>query len=99
VTEKMTREQAIAFYEARAWEPMTHRERAAFQLHHGRSCMPFSVFHEAVEKTLGRPVFTHEFGLNWDGLIAELNGAPAPTFAEILARLPADKTIVVEVKP
>ena len=24
-------------------------------------CMPFSIFQEAVEKTLGRPVWTHEF--------------------------------------
>jgi hypothetical protein len=41
-------------------------------------------------------VWTHEFGLNRDGLRAELAGkAKAPTFAEILGMLPADKTVVV----
>lgn len=28
----------------------------------GISTCPFSVFHEDVEKRLGRPVFTHQFG-------------------------------------
>lgn len=27
----------------------------------GIVCLPFSEFHEDVEKRLGRPVFTHEF--------------------------------------
>jgi hypothetical protein len=34
--------------------------------------MPFDVFHEAVEKTIGRPVFTHEFGVNANGIRAEI---------------------------
>ena len=47
--------------------------------------MPFDVFHEAVEKSLGRPVFTHEFGLNRDGMMKELCGdEPPPTFKDII---------------
>ena len=58
--------------------------------------MPFGVFHEAVEKTLGRPVFTHELGLNLVGLKAELLGlADAPTLEQVIALLPVERAIVV----
>lgn len=58
--------------------------------------MPFDMFHEAVEKTLGRPVFTHEFAFNYPGLKDELMGtADAPTLEQIIALLPEGKTIVV----
>ena len=33
----------------------------AFQLYEERLCMPFPLFHKAVEEALGRPVYTHEF--------------------------------------
>lgn len=40
----------------------------------GILCVSFSVFHEDVEKRLGRPVFTHEFGDRpfFEGEIKEL---------------------------
>ena len=60
--------------------------------------MPFDVFHEAVEKTCGRPVFTHEFGLSRDRLVLEIKGlVNAPTFDEVLSLIPAEKRIVFEV--
>lgn len=90
------KEAAIALAEAKHWEGMTHQERARFQLHTVELTMPFGVFQEAMEKTLGRPVWTHEFGLNLDGLIKEMNGdAPAPTMAQILELIPAEKRVVV----
>lgn len=93
---EMTREQAIAFAEAKGYELMSHRKRAEFQMTQKFLCMPFGAFHEAVEKTLERPVFTHEFGLNKEGLQKELLGEnPAPTFDEILALIPEEKRIVV----
>jgi hypothetical protein len=92
----MTKEQAIALSESGWWKPLSHRERAMFQMFEERLCMPFDVFHEAVEKALGRPVFTHEFGLNADGLKKELLGEqPAPTRDEIWNLIPADKRILV----
>lgn len=92
----MTRDQAIALFESKFWETMGFRERAMFQLFEDKLCMPFEVFHEAIEKALDRPVFTHEFGLNPDGLKAELMGeAPAPTFEQILALIPADKRVII----
>lgn len=95
-TKQLTREQAIAFHDSGAWREMDDRQRAVFQMEQDKLCMPFSVFHESIEKALGRPVFTHEFGLNREGLRAELVGtAEAPSFAEIIEMLPADRTIVV----
>ena len=93
----MTKEQAIKLAGTRFWEEMTFEQRAKFQLAERRLCMRFGVFHEAVEKTLGRPVFTHEFGLNYDGLVAEMfDGADPPTMDEIMEMIPADKRVVVE---
>jgi hypothetical protein len=92
----MTEAEAITLADSKFWETMTMRERAVFQMFESRLCMPFSVFHEAMEATLGRPVWTHEFGLNADGLKKELLGTgPAPTFEEIMDLIPAEKRIVV----
>lgn len=94
----LTKEEATALYESKFWEPMSYRDRAVFQMNEGRLCMPFEVFHEAMEKTLGRPIFTHEFGFNYNGLLNELmNGAPAPSLKEIINLIPADKRTVVAV--
>lgn len=95
-TSKLTKEQALSLYDSNFWENMSPRERAVFQMNEPRLCMPFEVFHEAMEKTLGRGVFTHEFGLNYDGLLKELmDGAPAPSFEEIMNLIPAEKRIVI----
>lgn len=96
-TEKqMTEEQAVEFYKSGAWESLNLRQRAVFQIQQQLLCMPFEKFHEAVEKTLGRPVYTHEFGFNWEGIYRELlEGGPAPTMEEIIGMLPPDKTFIV----
>ena len=92
----MTCEEAIKLFESKFWENMSLKERAKFQLFEKRLCMPWHIFHEAVEKTLGRPVYTHEFGLNRKGLQKELLGeAPAPSLKEIVDLIPKDKRIVV----
>lgn len=92
----MTREEAISLSESKFWEGMTLRERAVFQINEPLLCMPFDVFHEAVEKTIGRPVFTHEFGLNYEGIKNEImNGAPPPTMEEIINMIPEEKRVIV----
>jgi hypothetical protein len=58
---QLTREQAIACHENGHWKEWGLLTRVLFQLHQEFPCMPISIFHEAVEKTLGRPVFAHEF--------------------------------------
>ena len=90
----MTKEEAIKLHDSGFWEDMTHEQRAMFQMNEERLCMPFSVFHEAVEKTLGRSVWTHEFAS--DGLKKELLGdRPAPTMGEIMNLIPSDKRVLV----
>jgi hypothetical protein len=96
----MTKEQAIALFESGWWKELTLRQRAEFQLIEDLLCMPFEVFHEAVEKTLGRPVYTHEFGLARKELISELLGdRQAPTLKEMMQLIPADKAILLLIAP
>lgn len=95
---QLTRDEAIALHDSEAWKAWTPQQRAAFQMVQDRLCMPFSEFHKAVEETLGRSVWTHEFGLNRDGLMREITGqASPPSFEEIVAMLPAGNTLIVRV--
>lgn len=74
---QLTKEQAIAFCENKCYEGMSYRQIAEFQIEQDRLCMPFDVFHEAIEKTLGRPVYTHEFAFR-EELRKELYGEKEP---------------------
>ena len=94
---QLTKEQAIAFGENKLYEEMTPQQIAEFQLVQDRLCMPFDVFHKAIEETLGRPVYTHEIALSKDSLLKELLGErPAPTFEEIINLIPEEKRIVIQ---
>lgn len=93
---QLTKEEAVAFCDHKLYEKMNYKEKAVFQMLQDRLCMPFDVFHEAVEKTLGRPVFTHEFGLNSDGLMKEILGEKEPpTFDEIVKMIPKEKLVLI----
>lgn len=75
---------------------MTYFDRAKFQPLTPLLCMPFNIFHEAIEKALGRPVYTHEFRLNHAGLVQELlEGIPAPSLEEIINLIPEEKIIII----
>ena len=92
----LTEAQAKRMCESGIWKTMTHEERAKFQMLTERLCMPFDAFHKAVEVTLGRPVYTHEFGVNWDGLVAEMfEGAEPPSLTEIIEMIPEEKRIII----
>jgi len=91
----MTKEEAGILYESKFWEKMDFLSRAKFQLFEERLCMPFAIFHEAVEKSLGRSVWTHEFAYP-ESLRRELIGdKDAPTMDEIINLIPEEKRIVV----
>ena len=93
---QLTREEAIAVHDGGKWRSWSHERIAHFQMEQDRMCVPFGVFHEAVEKALGRPVWTHEFGLNRDGLMRELKGEEAPpSMEDILNLIPEEKRIVL----
>lgn len=92
------REKAIELAESHWWELCTDREIAEVQLFTAELCMPFSRFHESLEKSLGRPVFTHELGMDYDGICAEFLGErPAPALDDIMKLIPESKRIVVVV--
>lgn len=94
--EQLTREQAIEFHDSGAWKKLTLQQRAMFQMEQDKLCMPFDEFHKAVEATLDRPVWTHEFGLRRAHLLAEIRSlVPAPSMPEIMDLLPSDRTLVV----
>ena len=93
---QLTEEQAIAFCENKCYEGMSYRQIAEFQMEQDRLCMPFDVFHKAIEKTFGRPVFTHEFAFR-EELRKELYGEKEPpTFEEICAWIPKEKLILIK---
>lgn len=93
--EQITKEQAIAIYDGGEWKDWTDEDVVRFQLYQDRLALPFSRFQLAMEKVLGRSVWTHEFAFR-DGLIAEYEGRrPKPTFGDILALIPKEKRIML----
>lgn len=97
-TTHFTKEQAIKFAESKVWENWTDEQIVRLQLFEDKLCVPFSRFHEAIEKVLGRPVFTHEFGLNYEGIVKEYLGVKEPpTMEEIINMIPEEKRIIVGV--
>jgi len=92
---QLTKDEAKAFMENETWKKWSDAEIAVFQLHQEILYIPFSRFHEAVEKALGRPVWTHEFAKP-DLIGAELAGTrDAPSMEDIIGMLPPEKTVVV----
>ena len=92
----MTRDEALALYGLEWWVSASNEEIVGFQLYEPLLCMPFGKYHEAVEKVLGRSVWTHGFAFI-DGLKAEFEGKAEPrTMEQIIALLPSEKTIIVE---
>lgn len=93
---QLTKEQAISFYENKLYENMSYRQIAEFQIEQDRLCMPFDIFHEAIQKTLGRPVFTHEFALNREGLKKELSGEKElSTLEDVISLIPKERLILI----
>lgn len=91
----MTKEEALKLVESKFWEKMDYKAIAKFQLFERKLCIPFPIFHEALKKSLGRPVFTHELGLNYEGLKKEFLGEQSePTLEEIINLIPEEKRII-----
>lgn len=96
---QLTMEEAIRLAESGVWRSWSHYERVKFQLFQKRLCMDFDAFHESIEKVLGRPVFTHEFGLNYDRLVMEFLGdTTKPSFEDIVNLIPEDKRMTILIK-
>lgn len=67
-----TKEWALRAFETKWWEKESDIDVALYQMEQDILCMPFDIFQETVKRVLGRPVWTHEFALNHDGIIKEL---------------------------
>lgn len=92
------REAAIAMYESNWWVGKEPKEIALVGLMTRELCLPFEKLHESVENALGRPVWTHEFALNFDAIILELRGEKdAPTMDDIIGLIPESKRIMVKI--
>jgi len=76
---QFTKEQANKFYNEKCYEGMTHKEIAQFQINQNLLCIPFTVFHEAIEKTIGRSMSIKEFSINFDNIKANIMNGNKPT--------------------
>ena len=94
---KISEEQAITLSNSGFWKDMSHEDIAHFQLFVDRLCMPFDIFQESVEKTLGRGVWTHEFAYIQNLRDEILGKKPKPSMEEILNLIPEEKRIVIEI--
>ena len=63
--------QAASQYDERWWESNDPVIVAMYQLYEPILMVDFDVFHGGLEKLLGRPVFTHELGMNVEELKKE----------------------------
>jgi len=92
---QLTEEEAIKYAESGIWKNWSAEEIVKFQLFQRRLCMPFIIFHRAIEKVLGRPVWVHEFA-NRKLLIEEyLRLRNKPTMEEIIELIPKNKRIII----
>jgi hypothetical protein len=93
---QLTHDEAMALAMSGKWKKWSDVQRARFQLFQRRLCMPFDVYHKAIEVALGRPVWTHEFA-DGKSLKDEWYGRiNAPSMQEIIEKVPAEKRIIVE---
>ena len=87
----MTKEEAIRFTETKWYEGRCAEDIVALQLYEELLCVPeFSIFHEAMETVLKRPVQTLEFGMLTDSLKAEFETA-VPNAQSLIEKMQAEK--------
>ena len=91
----LTKQQAVDLYKSKFWLTMSANEIVRFQLFENLLCIPMDVFHEALEKELGRDVFTHELKEVWRLQSEFLGDMSAPSFEEIMDLIPEEKRIIV----
>lgn len=90
---QFTKEEARAILESRAWTKWTDNQILRLQLFQENLCMPFGTFHCALERYLGRPVYTHTIEHQRSRLLLEfLGNNMAPTLEEIMLLVPANIT-------
>jgi hypothetical protein len=75
-TQQICLEAMAKYGENKWWEPdVDPRKYAYYQLKEDYLLGSFGHFHESIELLLGRPVWTHEFGINREALLQEAERA------------------------
>lgn len=94
-SEQLTKEEAIKLHDSKSWETWTPEQVVRFQLFQKKLCIPFDKFHEAIEKVLNRPVWTHEFAFR-DEIVKEYLGEKeTPSFDDIINLIPEEKRLII----
>lgn len=99
IEEQISKEQSIKLAESGVWKEWDPHKLVRFQLFQKRLSVDFAAFHEALEAVLDRPVFTHEMGINYDGIVEEyldVTNTSVPTFKELVEYIPEDVRIEQE---
>lgn len=60
----------------------------------GQLTIPFSDMHQRIEELMGRGVWTHEMA-DFDSLVKELRNGDRVKMADIIAKLPQDKPVIL----
>ena len=68
------KDKAIEMANSKWWVGMNAKDIAKVGMFTQELCLPFDILHENLEKALGRAVFTHELGFNFEGICQELLG-------------------------
>lgn len=87
----LSKDESDTFLNNKLYEYMDYRQRAIFQLETDYCCMPFDVYKEAVEKTLGRPVDGREFSYPETLKIELYKNEKRPNFEEMIGWIPKEK--------
>lgn len=93
--QQFTEQQAIDLYKSGFWETLSDFERVQFQLFIERLCMPFTIYHKALETVLKRAVFTHELATPYNLQLEFLGETPPPTLDDIINLIPVEKRMLV----
>lgn len=72
---KRVEETILKYPNNKWWRSSDPVEIAKYQIFEEILMVKFDIFHEGIEKLLGRPVFTYEFGMNYEGLKKEATKA------------------------
>ena len=95
---QLSKEEAIKFAKSEVWKTWTPEQIVALQLFQERLCLSFDVFHKAIEKVLGRPIWTHEFAFVEKLRLEYLGIRKKPTLNEIFKLIPKEKRILIVTK-
>ncbi len=88
---QFSKEEAKAISESRVWAEWTDVQILHLQLFQNHLCMPFGRYHTALERCLGRPVYTNTIEYNKPKLIKEfLSIASTHSFEEIMELIPQE---------